>query len=105
MSAEFKELYDAIRSGTLENVKELIARGEDVNQIGNVFSGGTLVHAAVERGDAEILKLLIVHGADVAKADFDTNTTPLQSAVIADRHDLAEIIREALERRKLGGVR
>ena len=95
LEREYGSLYEAIRLGTAADVERLLKGGADPNGIGNIFSGSTLVLEAAERGDCEMLRLLIEYGADPEKPDFDTRTAPLQSALTAGKHDIVQFLRAA----------
>ena len=71
-------LHDAVKKGDIEQVKVLIANGEDVNE--NDRSLGTALHRAAISGSAEIAELLIAEGADV-NIENRGLSTPLQAAV------------------------
>ena len=73
-----------------EIVAELLRRGADIKQIG--FYGGVL--SCVK--DTKLLKLLIEAGADVNERSFeDGEETPLFSACLGGRLEIAEILLES----------
>ena len=70
-------LHMAAYYGHQEIIKELIAKGADVNARTN--EGDTSLHKAVAEGNKEAVELLITAGADVnARNDFEI--TPLHEA-------------------------
>ncbi|MFL1012984.1 ankyrin repeat domain-containing protein [Flavisericum labens] len=82
----------SIAKGDLETVQKLIARGADVNAKSN---GMTPLMYAAKFNRTEILKLLIMHGADL-KARSDKKKTALKYAELHGATDAAEIIKKAL---------
>jgi ankyrin repeat protein len=56
-------LLYAIRAGDIEKVRELIAQHADVNQRDE--NGWTPLHMAADKGELDIVKLLVANGADV----------------------------------------
>jgi len=56
-----KQLFEAAESGDISEVKNLLARGADVNAKGRY--GWTALHWAADNGFAEIVKLLLKAGA------------------------------------------
>ena len=56
-------LYDAVRDGDAERVRELLAAGADVDALSD--NGLTPLHIAVLAGDYNLVRLLIEAGADV----------------------------------------
>jgi uncharacterized protein len=60
--------------GDLERVSEALAANPDVNIRG--VGGHTAAHAAAENGHMEVLRFLVVHGADI-NARLNTGETPL----------------------------
>lgn len=71
-------LNRAIAANEGEEVRRLLANGEDVNGKDKNYDGITPLFVAVENGDVEIVKLLLDHGADANAAD-NTKRTPLMS--------------------------
>jgi hypothetical protein len=86
----------SIAKGDIETVQKLIARGEDVNEKSN---GMTPAMYAAKFNRTEILKLLIVHGADL-KAKCDKKKTALDYAKLHGAKDTAAIIKEELSKKK-----
>ena len=59
-------LVDAVRTGSLPRVRELVERGADVSAAGNY--GWTPLHVAAEEGHLNIAQFLVDRGADVSAA-------------------------------------
>ena len=57
------EWFNAVRSGSLENVESLISSGADVNAVD--YNGWTALLLASCYGNTEVAELLIANGADV----------------------------------------
>lgn len=72
-------LHEANNSQTLvNNVRDLIAAGADVNALGAY--GRTPLHSVARAGNIEVAELFIRHGADVNAKD-ESGNTPLHEAV------------------------
>ncbi|MFQ5484481.1 MAG: ankyrin repeat domain-containing protein [Desulfobacterales bacterium] len=81
-------LHKAVATGKIEEVRQLIKRGSNLNE--KTRSGYTPLHLAAGRGYAKIVKLLILKGADVNLKDKH-GRTPLDLAVLKKNN---EVIRE-----------
>jgi hypothetical protein len=79
-------LESAVYSGNVENVRQLLDSGADVNQ-----GGGTLLRLAAEAGHAEIAKMLVEKGADV-NAKTATGGTPLMVAAAFGHADVVKVL-------------
>ncbi|KAK9792863.1 hypothetical protein SCARD494_06731 [Seiridium cardinale] len=74
-------LYYAASFGLLGVVQHLLSpsgASEGINKPGSRF-GGTPLHAATIRGHTHIMEILLEHGADPSKGDYN-KVTPLHSA-------------------------
>jgi len=67
-------LHDAAKAGDLEEIKQLIADGADVNE--KAMNGDTPLHQAANWGQTAVVKLLLAKGAD-ANATDKRGQTPL----------------------------
>ena len=82
----------SIAKGDIETVQKLISRGADINAKSN---GMTPVMYAAKFNRTDILKLLIVHGANL-KAKSDNKMTALKYAQLHGAKDAEAIIKNAL---------
>lgn len=83
----------AVVKGDIETVRRLIALGEDVNQ---KSLGMTPAILAARYNKAEILELLIAHGANL-KIRSDKGYTAKKYAELSNATDALEVINAALE--------
>ena len=86
----------SIAKGDLETVQKLIDRGADVNEMSN---GMTPVMYAAKFNRTDILKLLIVKGANL-KTKSDRRMTALKYAELHGATDAAAILKEAIAKSK-----
>ncbi|MDA7680103.1 ankyrin repeat domain-containing protein [bacterium] len=91
LSEADRALLDAAENGNIEDVKQHLAAGADVNAKDDAFSGETPLHWAAENGHKEIAELLIAKGADV-NAKSDGNWTPLHDAAKYGRKETIELL-------------
>ena len=88
---DVRKVYDAIESGDIETVKEMILGGVvDVNEI--IF-GETFLHAATSYNRIEIAKFLIENGIDINVLD-DMGTSALINAVIEGNLEMVKLLCE-----------
>ena len=85
-----KALIDAARSGNLQEVKQHLEKGADVNAKDKSFQW-TLLQWAISRGHKEVAKLLISKGADVNTMDGNGHT-PLHRTAQFSRNEIAELL-------------
>ena len=71
-------MWGAIVKGDVEEVKQCLTLGEDVNLRG--LGNMTPLHRAAQNGRKEMVELLIESGADV-NAETDSGETPLDWAI------------------------
>ncbi|KAF3819383.1 hypothetical protein GH733_013533 [Mirounga leonina] len=62
-----KEFMWALKNGDLDEVKDYVAKGEDVNR--TLEGGRKPLHYAADCGQLEILEFLLLKGADINGAD------------------------------------
>ena len=91
LSEADRALLDAAENGNIEDVKQHLAAGADVNAKDDAFSGETPLHWAAENGHKEIAEILIAKGADV-NAKSDGNWTPLHDAAKYGRKETIELL-------------
>jgi ankyrin repeat protein len=77
-SSSDRPLVEAAMQGNVEVVKQLLARGADVNEAQG--DGMTALHWSAERGDVEIASLLLEAGANVRALTRIGSYTPLHLA-------------------------
>jgi Ankyrin repeats (3 copies) len=87
-----EDLIVAARKSDLAAVKSLLAKGADVNT--KTEYGATPLFYACDRGNAEIVKILIEHGADVNITDKFYKATPIIWAVQRDHADVVKLLVE-----------
>ena len=78
------------RKYNMRLVRDIIARGDDVN-IGNIQYGRTPLHIAANRKMFAYVEYLIEHGATVDAQDSDGHT-PLWDALAAESPKCAKIL-------------
>jgi ankyrin repeat protein len=81
---------EAVRDNRIEDVKELLNNGADVNAQ-DMFGGNTGLHWAARLGLAEMARLLIENGAN-PNACNDDNDTPLHWAAREGQKELLVIL-------------
>lgn len=86
------ELLDAVKSGEVKTVKDLLEAGADVNQQDK--HGWTPLNWAAGKGNGELVVLLLQHGADVFKVGRDQRT-PQKIALAAGHVEVVKILRQA----------
>ncbi|MFA5292087.1 MAG: ankyrin repeat domain-containing protein [Phycisphaerae bacterium] len=82
-------LCNAANRGNIEKVKELIAKGYNVNERDD--ANWTPLHRAIQSGNKEIAAILIANGADV-NAENNIGGIPIMLAVIRDYNDIFEML-------------
>jgi hypothetical protein len=74
------KLYDAVREGNKQLVKDMLWKGIDVNH--EYFNGYTLFSLATQMRNRDIMKILIMYKADINKLHPILGKTPLTIAVV-----------------------
>ena len=82
-----KNIWNAADEGNIEEVKQHLDSGIDVNAK-NQF-GATPLHFAAKQGHKNLATILITEGADTNAEAYD-KSTPLHSAVISGYKEVAE---------------
>lgn len=87
------DILEASKTGDYEKMKELLAKGAQVNIRAEDEEGNTPLFNAIERNDLQMVKSLLAHGADVNLTDRKNNT-PLLLAVSEGNSQLASLLIE-----------
>jgi ankyrin repeat protein len=82
-------IHDAAGTGKIEQVRQLLLEGVDVNTISD--DGNTPLHAAAIWGHKDVAEVLLSRGADV-HAKESNGMTPLHFAATGDHTDLAVLL-------------
>lgn len=83
-------LFRAIRSGSLKEVKRLLAKNANVNE---TLRGTTALALAVGRNDIKMAKLLLKHGADIdTRCEMFGNATVLHYAACVEFEDMVRLL-------------
>jgi len=85
-------LFKAVQENRIDIVKELIAKGVDINVKDEV--GSTPLHTAAFSGHFEIVKFLIENGADVNAVNDEFGETPIFNAVAKGHIDIVKYLIE-----------
>lgn len=85
-------LIEAARTGDLQEVRQLVRRGADVNAFGK--GRQTALIAAAQRGRREIVNVLLEAGADANLRDAKGNTAA-EAAANRGHSRIAETLRQA----------
>ena len=90
-----EQLHFAADEGNLDQVKELVEKGYDVNAFDEDLSC-TPLHYAVKGGHIEVVKFLLSAGADVnAHEEEKIGETPLGSVAANCSYEMAEVLVKA----------
>ena len=83
-------LHDAAKNGDIEEVRELLDAGIDVNSLNS--EGATPLHWAAFKGHVEVAKLLVKRGAKV-NALTKKGSTPLRLATTHKQQDMIRYLK------------
>lgn len=83
-------LMEAAKNKDISMVRMLIRRGADIHQ--EVPCGTALHHACMENGNAAVIRLLVQHGSKLHLRAGRHGTTPLGTAVGANRPSTVEFL-------------
>lgn len=86
------QVIEAVKTGQLAKIQEALNSGADIHQQDE--QGWTPLNWAAGKGDPEIVKLLLDHGADVSRVGRDQRT-PYKIALAAKHVEVARLLREA----------
>jgi cytohesin len=89
-----ESLHDACANGDLHKVQEILQKDSDIpnrldQRIGLLSE--TPLHVAARKGHADILQLLLNHGASV-NAEDDFGNTPLPRATSGGHDDIVQLL-------------
>eukprot|EP01062_Namystynia_karyoxenos_P062940 TRINITY_DN55794_c0_g1_i1.p1 TRINITY_DN55794_c0_g1~~TRINITY_DN55794_c0_g1_i1.p1 ORF type:complete len:207 (+),score=81.69 TRINITY_DN55794_c0_g1_i1:81-623(+) len=87
--AAARSIHEAVQSGRVKYVKEALAAGADINQIGS--GGQSPLMAASLQGHARVAKHLLEQGADPKIAEKD-GYTPMHGAGFQGRPEVAKVL-------------
>ena len=85
------QLIDAVKTGELAKVEELLNSGSDIHQQDE--QGWTPLNWAAGRGDLDMVKLLLDRGADIFRVGRDQRT-PYKISLAARHTDVARLLKE-----------
>ena len=85
------QLIDAVKTGELAKVEEVLNSGADIHQQDE--QGWTPLNWAAGRGDVDMVKLLLDRGADVFRVGRDQRT-PYKISLAARHTDVARLLKE-----------
>lgn len=84
------DIHDAVRSGDVWKVRELLAENPD--QVNNATQEGrTALHIAVYRGQVNMVELLLARKADLRARD-NYGRTPLHEAIVFGSKDVVGLL-------------
>lgn len=84
-----RALHVAVKAGQLEVVRELLARGAQVDAVGD--SGSTPLHLATQGGHLEIVKILLASSAQIDLVD-GLEHSPLYQAVGFGKSEIIKVL-------------
>jgi ankyrin repeat protein len=85
------QLIDAVKTGELAKVEEVLNSGSDIHQQDE--QGWTPLNWAAGRGDLDMVKLLLDRGADVFRVGRDQRT-PYKISLAARHTNVARLLKE-----------
>jgi ankyrin repeat protein len=85
-----RSLLEAVKKGNIDQVKQLISEGADVN-VKDEY-GETPLHHAALKGHKDVAELLIAKGVHVDAKDKVGSNTPLGLTTIDGHRDVAELL-------------
>lgn len=84
------EMRRAASEGNVARVKQLLEAGTDVNAANRY--GGTALAFACDRGQVEVVKLLLQHGANPNAQDTFYNATPITWAAMKGHVEISRLL-------------
>jgi len=89
-------IFNAVKEGNIEAVKQHLAAGTDVNAKDAGWGDLTPLHYAAQKGHKEIIELLIANGVNV-NAKMTNGSTPLDLAIEYNQTETADLLREHVD--------
>ena len=77
------EFFDACQKHDLARMRSMLAADASLARaiaVGGAYDGWTVLHEAAKRGQADVVSLLLQHGADPNAREAGDNTYPLHWA-------------------------
>ncbi len=94
-AAKRYDLHEAVVNNDLVQVRKLLQKGTDINQLGPIRHGyGSALHIAVREGHLDIAMLLIDRGAEIDVLDRK-DFTPLHNAAWNGNLEMVQLLLEA----------
>lgn len=87
-----EEVFEAVEKGDVKRMQTLIKRGADVNVRTEDKEGDTPLILAIDKGNAQMVKLLLQNGARVDMTEKSQNNTPLLIAVDRKRPEAVKML-------------
>ena len=88
-------LHLAAQSGDLENARELLAAGSQVNAVTSIYQAA--LHLASRAGDSDMAKLLLKAGAQIHIRDIGLKTPPMEAAKEGHSSVLKPLLRKGVD--------
>ena len=89
MLAHAGPLHEAAGAGDVDEVRRLLAEGEDIGEMGAL---GTPLHWAALKGRLEVVEVLVAEGAKVDEPAGKLRFTPLHMAALGGSADVAAFL-------------
>ena len=87
-----RQFLHAVENGDLEQVKEALGKGADVDVTDNI--GQTALMAASRKGHKAMVKLLLDKGADVNAKTKMYGWTALKAAAMEGHEEIVEVLKK-----------
>lgn len=90
IQSSYDSLWDAAMNGTISDVEKLLASGINPNE----YEEESALHAAAQKDDVAIAKLLLKHGANIHAKSYESGWTPLHQAAAWGHIEIAQLLVE-----------
>ena len=87
MASKLREVYEAIRTEKLDDLKRLLPQGVDVNKAGHAAVGTPLMYACFCSRETAFVKTLVDAGANVNPSQEQLRESPLTVAAGQSRDE------------------